>query len=112
MEDELLIGLGKRVAMRRKQLNLTQEQVAEELDVSVQMISNLECGRKAVRLTNLIKLSKLLKISCDYLLTGENVRGDFKDLSSQIALLTDEDYNLIKLIVNYCINEKNRTPKT
>lgn len=111
MEGELLKGLGERVAARRKSLGLTQEQVAEELDVSVQMISNLECGRKAVRLPNLIKLSELLNISCDYILTGKRAKGDFENLSAHISKLSEEDYNMIKVIVNYCINEKYRTPK-
>lgn len=106
MNSEFLKDLGKRISTRRKALGLTQERLAEELEVSIQMISNLECGRKAVRLPNLVKLSKILKISCDFLLTGERIQGDFEDLSARLALLSEEDYEMIRLIVDYCINKK------
>lgn len=44
--NQLLIQIGKRVSARRKALGLTQEQLAEKMNVSIQMISNLELGKK------------------------------------------------------------------
>ena len=104
MDTELLKGLGERVAARRKYIGLTQEQIAESLDVSVQMVSNLECGRKAVRLPSLIKLSKVLNVSCDYLLTGTRNELDDCGLFDKINKLSADDYSMIEMIINYCIS--------
>ena len=42
MTSAELQEIGLRIAQRRKELNLTQERVADLMDVSVQMVSNLE----------------------------------------------------------------------
>ena len=42
--------------VRRKSLRMTQEELAEKLGVSTQMISNLELGKKAIRPDNLAKV--------------------------------------------------------
>ena len=45
MEDIFLKEMGKRVSTRRKSLSLTQEALAEKMNVSIQMISNLDRQR-------------------------------------------------------------------
>lgn len=46
-ETEFLKAMGQRIMQRRKALRMTQEELAEKLDVSTQMISNLELGKKS-----------------------------------------------------------------
>ena len=41
MKNDDLKSIGIRIARQRKKLNLTQEQIAEYMNVSIQMISNL-----------------------------------------------------------------------
>ena len=65
MDNYILEEIGKRISERRKLMRLTQEQLAEQMDVSIQMISNLERGVKAIRIDNLIRLSQTLNISTD-----------------------------------------------
>ena len=67
-----LNGIGKRIQDRRKQQGYTQEKIAEMMNVSIQMVSNLERGNKAIRIDNLINLSQILNISTDYILTGNS----------------------------------------
>ena len=38
--------MGNRISLQRKAMHLTQEELAEKVDVSTQMISNLETGKK------------------------------------------------------------------
>lgn len=90
--EELYIEMGKRVRERRKELRLTQDQLAEKADVSAQMISYVENGSKAIRPENLIKISQALNISCDYILTGKN--GYF-DLSYFVNIVDSIDLNSI-----------------
>ena len=52
MDNYILDEIGKRISERRKLMRLTQEQLAEQMDVSIQMISNLERGVKAIRIDN------------------------------------------------------------
>ena len=72
-EDEmnnLLEQMGKRILERRKQMRLTQEELAERAGVTSQMISTAELGKKAMRPENIIKICSVLEISTDYLLLG------------------------------------------
>lgn len=77
MRPELLLQeIGARISARRRELHMTQEVLAERMDVSIQMISNLEGGKKAIRPENLVKLCTVLDISADYILRG--LRADYE----------------------------------
>lgn len=103
-DKELLESIGKRINNRRKYLSLTQEQIAERMGVSVQMISNLELGKKAIRPENLVKICSILDISSDFILTGNNNEDDRDDLARKINLLSTIDYKMIEMLVDYCLN--------
>lgn len=105
MNDADLSGIGKRIQNRRKQLMLTQEQLADMMNVSIQMVSNLERGNKAIRIDNLINLSQILDISTDYILTGKETADDIGALTARIAQLPDKDRKMIEMLVEYCLNE-------
>lgn len=100
-----LNGIGKRIQNRRKQQGYTQEQLAEMMNVSIQMVSNLERGNKAIRIDNLINLSQILKISTDYILTGKATADDNESLTSCIAQLSLKDRKMVEMLVEYCLNE-------
>ncbi|MBP3627180.1 MAG: helix-turn-helix transcriptional regulator [Clostridia bacterium] len=87
-------------------MNYTQEQIAEKMDVSIQMVSNLERGIKAIKIENLIKISEILKISTDYILTGKHTSTDTDIILNRIAQLADEDYKMVDMIIEYCLNKK------
>lgn len=106
MHDTDLREIGKRIQLCRKQQGLTQEQLAEQMNVSIQMVSNLERGNKAIRIDNLIRLSQILHISTDYILTGVKSTGDISALTAQIARLSDRDRNMFALLADYCAAEK------
>lgn len=105
MTSEDLIQIGARIVERRKELKLTQEQVAERMNVSIQMISNIERGKKAIKIENLLKLCDILKISTDYLLTGKHTNDDFGCLASKISQLTTSDYKMIEMLVDYRLKQ-------
>ena len=45
---ELLEQMGRRIAARRKEKGMTQEELSEIVGVSEQTISTAECGKKAL----------------------------------------------------------------
>lgn len=105
MEDTSLQAIGKRISERRKQLGFTQEQLAEQMEVSIQMISNLERGIKAIRIENLVRLSQILKISTDFILTGQQTSCDAGVLAGQISQLEEDKRKMIEVLVAYCLRE-------
>lgn len=106
MTSNNLKEIGTRICNRRKQLHYTQEQIADMMDVSVQMVSNLERGNKAIRIDNLIKISEILDISTDYILTGKKADMEWNTVLEQLAQLSARDYEMITMLINYCSNKE------
>lgn len=99
-DPEFLKALGKRISQRRRSLGLTQEQVAEQMNVSIQMISNLEMGRKAIRPENLVKLSAVLQISTDYLLMGKSSASEVCGVAAKLDTLPPEQQSAVEQIID------------
>ena len=98
--DELLQEMGDRIITRRKQLRLTQEELAETAGVTPQMISTAELGKKALRPSNIIKICTAWDISPDYLLLGRISDTDRSILTQKIACLTPEQYRHLEDIID------------
>lgn len=64
-------GMGKRIRACREQSNLTQENMAEILNVSVKHYSEVERGLTGLAVEKLLFLSSLFNVSLDYLLKGD-----------------------------------------
>ena len=95
-----LASIGKRISAERKRNNITQEQLAEKMNVSIQMISNLERGNKAIKINNLLNLSQILGVSTDYILTGNKNSFEKSELSDKLFKLSNEDYVIIEALIN------------
>lgn len=105
MNDIDLRLIGKRINARRKQMNYTQEQIAEKMNVSIQMVSNLERGNKAIRIDNLIKLCEILEVSTDYILLGRADATDSASLYERIKSLSATDRRMIEILVDFCMRK-------
>ena len=62
--------IGKRIAANRKRLGLTQDQLADRLDVTAQAVSKWETDASCPDIAALPQLCKILGITTDELLTG------------------------------------------
>lgn len=62
---------GDKIAKERKELNLTQEQLAQMLEVSRQSVSKWESGLAYPETDKLIKMGKIFGCSMDYLLNDD-----------------------------------------
>ena len=60
--------LGRRIREERQKLNLTQEKLAEAINVSTAYIGQIERGRRCPTLDTLICIANTLGVSIDYLL--------------------------------------------
>ena len=100
--DLCLQGIGERVTELRKRLGWTQEELAEIADLTPQFVSYAESGKRAMRPENLLKLSKALNVSADYLLTGDVVDKDILILSKKMKNLSPSQIMIIENIIDEC----------
>ena len=67
--------LGNIISAQRKKLGLTQEQLAQKLDVTNQAVSKWETDQSSPDAANLIRLSEILDTDIEYLTTGRRTYG-------------------------------------
>ena len=101
-KDFSAIAIGKRITECRNMLGLTQEELAEKGDMTTQFVSYAESGKRVIRSENLLKLSKALEVSADFLLTGEIVDKDMFIMSEKLSKLSSKQFKFIESIVDKC----------
>ena len=105
-DTEFLREMGQRIMVRRKALQLTQEELAERLGVSTQMISNLDLGKKAVRPENLARVCEILRVSADFILTGMDARTKVNEVAEKLLQLTDGQLLMVSDMIDYITHKK------
>lgn len=66
------VKIGNYILKKRKEKNMTQEQLAEQLNVSNKTISKWECGKSLPDYSIIESLCSVLKISTSELFAGED----------------------------------------
>ena len=69
-EQKLMRVFGRRVAEVRKSKGITQQQLAQDVGMSVVAIAYIETGKRRARLETLNKISKRLNVNISDLFTG------------------------------------------
>ena len=98
--------IGERLKEARMKKNLTQEKLAEEIDVSVAFLSRVECGSTKISLPRLIEICEKLEITNGSILDGTSktsnnyLNKEFSDLlkncpSEKMKMI----YDITKVIV-------------
>lgn len=85
------MDFSERLVQLRKKNNMSQEELAEKMNISKQAISKWEAQRKVPRTENLKRLSEIFKVSLDYLLYGEEANVEQMESNSKNEL-TMEDF--------------------
>lgn len=75
--------IGKLIAEVRKELGLTQEDIARKLGITSQSVSKWENGINLPDVTLLLDLCEILEINVDELLDGERKKKDYKLLKEK-----------------------------
>lgn len=75
----------------RKANNLTQEQLAEKLEVSRQSVSKWESGQAAPELEKIIAMSAIFNVTTDYLLKSSEI----DDLSVKTEMLEKQQQSML-----------------
>lgn len=101
MVDKL--NMGDRIKETRKKQGLTQDQLAEKVDVSLEYISQIERGLKIPSMHVFIKLVEVLDVSADYLLrdtvSTRNLYGD-KQIWRKLERLTPKQRVALEALID------------
>ena len=81
-----------RIKKIRNDFNISQERLAEELNVSRQAVSKWEAGNAMPDIDNLVEISNMFQVSLDYLLKDSNCPGITK-------VAKCENYEIISFLV-------------
>lgn len=98
-KDKLAVEIGSRIAFRRKQLGLTQAEAAEKAGLTQQFFASVETGTKNIRAESIIKVSKALNISTDFLLTGIVSDLDRNRLMKMLEPLDEAHFLIVEAII-------------
>ena len=63
-----MIRFGERLKELRSEKNISREELANKLNVSVRLISYYECGKRQCSFETLVFLAEYFDVSTDYLL--------------------------------------------
>lgn len=95
-------AIGQRIRKRRKELNLTQQNLAELSNLSNTNISHIERGATKLSLPSLISIANALNTTADTLLmdvTYNSLNQFKKEISDIFDICTKEEY---KLLIDIC----------
>jgi transcriptional regulator with XRE-family HTH domain len=99
-------ALGEKIKVRREELKLSQETVAEKSDLSIGFYGNIERGYKKPSVDSLIQIANALDLNLHYLFLdllpkedNNNLQAQFEDIfSGKTPAQTDYLINFLKLI--------------
>ena len=101
--------LGKRIREERLRLNLTQERLAEDINISTAYLGQIERGERSITLDKLIPLANRLGVTVDFLLSDyiSIVEDDIclnrlnQLLQGKTAAEREMAVNMVKLLFSY-----------
>lgn len=98
------LEMGKRIKLKRKEINLTQEKLSEIIDVSPSYISEIERGSSICSLSTLSNIASTLNVSLDYLVFGITINNSNQTFSTILKSIPEKNHNLF---INLCENISN-----
>ncbi|WP_434509854.1 helix-turn-helix domain-containing protein [Desulfitobacterium sp. AusDCA] len=99
------MDLGNRIKTEREKLNISQDDLAQKMDISRQAISKWETGSSYPDIEKILRLSEIFNLSLDELVKGDkNFQENLiKEGKTNMSGLTILGYVLIALGVITCI---------
>lgn len=108
--------IGDRIRQARMAINMSQQTLAEKLDITPSYVSNMELGKNNFTVDKLIKLTEILGVSADWLLRS-NIHESKVFIDQDIAeLLKDcdaaERTALLQILISSKASIRDYTAKT
>jgi transcriptional regulator with XRE-family HTH domain len=102
--------IGQRIKHARLAKNLTQEDLAEQIDISVAFLSRVERGNSHINLKRLNQLCRLLDVSEGYILNGASSNSTNyldKEFSELLKSCSPETQRLIYNVAQVIAESEN-----
>lgn len=93
-------SIGRRIKAARISLDMTQERLAEQVNLSPSHLSNIETGTTKVSLSTIVKLANALHVSVDGLLADSVVQSKAVFEQDIQTILSDCDDYEIRVIAD------------
>ena len=104
MKELNYFEIGKRIKLKRKECNLTQERLSEIVDVSPSYISEIERGNSICSLSTLTNIATILNTSLDFLVFSITVKNCTQTFSEILKSIPEKNH---KLFISLCENISN-----
>lgn len=96
------MSIGEKIARLRRKVNLTQEQLADALNVTRQSVSRWESGEAYPDINKIAKLADILETNCDYLLREDsNEEGEKVKIVAETSTVENYINRLILTILSF-----------
>ena len=83
--------IGQRIRSLRKETGLSQEELANKLNINTDHLGRLETGKRGMSIDLLTEISKYFAVPTDYILFGEKQNTDeIKEIISFVVLQLKE----------------------
>ncbi len=100
--------IGKRIKQRRKRLDLTQEEVAERIDISNQHMSNIERAKSIPSTEVIMKLAAALDTTPNEFLLGTSLYPgeEWKAVAEKLRPLGEGQLELVSRFIDWVSEQR------
>ena len=105
-----LIAVGKRIKQARERCGMTQEELAEKIDISASHMSVAERGKKGLKLETLVNIANALEVSPSELLQDVAVHaqiGVANELTTKIMQLPVDRRSVALNVLRALLDQEN-----
>lgn len=103
---EQYIVMGQRMKSRRKELKITQSQLAEDIGISKNYVSSIETGNETPSLDTFIRICNRLNVTPDYLLLGSMHSNNIsQNIIDSLRLCDEYDIEFLQAYVEKLVGK-------
>lgn len=110
-KNEIQQVVGSNIKMIRLAKGMTQEQLAERLNRSVNFVSLIELGKSGMSVPTIIDICNVLDVSSESLFKGlldYKIENKDKFIIETISVLSNEDKDVVMNLIKYIVNRNSK----
>ena len=101
-KNQILKQVGQNIKQARVAKNITQQQLAELLNTSVNFISLIERGQSGLNIVTIINICNALQIEPNALFNKLiNIKSSNNQIVNSLSLLNQNELTIIQTLINY-----------
>ena len=89
------VETGKRIQKLRKEKGLTQEQLAEKINIGERHLQKLESGERGGFVDTLVEIALFFHVSLDFLILGKPQSGEMRSQLREMAACLEDMANTL-----------------